>query len=374
MYQNYKVFSCDSHVFEPVDLYHQRIEERFKPRLPHEVEADGVKWRMTEGHAPSRLKKPPMEGLDAVRDEAGGFIGEKRREDLRKDGVDLSVCYPNRAFSLLATNDGEFQLAIARVFNDWILETDLARMSDDFVLSAILPPKDVVRARAELVRIANSGKFKGLFMPSWIEGQPYAGSSIYDPLWATIEEIGLPVLFHAGVGIDPRTARGDGGAIINYVRAITICSEPVLQLCSSGILERFPKIKFALIESQMSWLPGILHLMDEGYHKHHMWVRPKLPMLPSDYFRRQGHVMWMDDEPGLQMREYIGMDSILWGDDYPHHEGTWPNSAEVFDRSLSGLSDDDKRKLLWDNAARLFNVDPTTHEPAPAGASLPADR
>ena len=79
--------------------------------------------------------------------------------------------------------------------------------------------------------------------------------------------------------------------------------------------------------------------------------------------------MWMDDEPGLQMREYIGMDSILWGDDYPHHEGTWPNSAEVFDRSLSGLSDDDKRKLLWDNAARLFNVDPATHDPATATAS-----
>ena len=356
MYEQFKVLSCDSHVTEPLKLYEERVDERFRPRLPREVDVDGVRWRMTEGHAPSRLPVPSLDGIGQERTDGGTFVGKDRAEAMDRDGVDMCVCYPNRGFSLLATNDGEFQLAIARVYNEWVLETDLAEMPDRFILTAMLPPKDVVRARAELERVAKTGHFKGLFMPSWIEGQPYAGNSIYDPLWATIQETGLPVLFHAGVGIDPRTARGDGGAIINYVRALTICAEPIMQLCASGILERFPRLKFAVIESQMSWLPGILHTMDEGYHKHHMWVRPKLPMLPSDYFRRQGHVMWMDDEPGLRMRDYIGIDNIIWGDDYPHHEGTWPDSAQVFDRSLAGMGDSDKEKLLWSNAAGLLAI------------------
>ena len=333
MYKQFKVFSCDSHIMEPLNLYEERVEERFRPRLPKIVDVDGVKWQMTEGHKPSRVHAPPLEGISQERSQGGTFDGKDRASAMDRDGIDVCVCYPNRAFSLLATNDGEFQLAIARAYNDWVLETGLADMPDRFVLPAMLPVKDIIRARAELERVAKGGKLRGLFMPTWIEGQPYAGTSAYDPLWAAIQETGMPMLFHCGVGTDPRTARGEGGAIINYVRAILLCAEPIMQLCSSGILERFPRLKFAVIESQMSWLPGVLYLMDEAHEKHHMWARPRLPMLPSEYFRRQGHVMWMDDQPGLEMRDYIGMDSIVWGNDYPHHEGTWPYSEELFDRS-----------------------------------------
>ena len=166
MYQQFKVLSCDSHVMEPLKLYEERIDERFRPRLPQEVEVDGVKWRMTERHTPSRLRVPSLEGIDRERNDGGTFVGRDRAEAMDRDGVDMSVCYPNRGFGLLASNDGEFQLAIAQVYNEWVLETDLAEMPDRFILTAMLPPKDVVRARSELDRVAKTGRFKGLFMPA----------------------------------------------------------------------------------------------------------------------------------------------------------------------------------------------------------------
>ena len=102
---------------------------------------------------------------------------------------------------------------------------------------------------------------------------PNYNQKVYDPMWALIEETGMPVTFHIGTGRDPRAASREGGAVINYVaHALVQAIEPVTSLCASGVLERFPKIKFAAIESGIGWVPWMLDAMDEGYIKHHMWA------------------------------------------------------------------------------------------------------
>ena len=95
--------------------------------------------------------------------------------------------------------------------------------------------------------------------------------------------------------------------------------------------------------------------MDEAYRKHHFWVRPKLAMLPSEYFRAHGFASFQEDPPGLELAERYGLiDCIMWGNDYPHHEGTWPHSAEAIERTMGGLTDQQRAKVLGLNAARFF--------------------
>src|SRR5262249_39393698 len=92
----------------------------------------------------------------------------------------------------------------------------------------------------------------------------------FDPLWAAIAETGMPISFHVGTGKDPRTASGNGGAVINYVvHALSTAIEPVVQLCSSGALERHPDLRFVTVEAGIGWLAWTLWAADEGYHKHH---------------------------------------------------------------------------------------------------------
>ena len=95
--------------------------------------------------------------------------------------------------------------------------------------------------------------------------------------------------------------------------------------------------------------------MDEAYLKHHFWVRPKLAKLPSEYFRLHGLASFGEDRPGLDLIESHGLvDNVMWANDYPHHEGSWPHSAEAIERTMSHLSEAARAKVLGLNAAKFF--------------------
>jgi predicted TIM-barrel fold metal-dependent hydrolase len=102
----------------------------------------------------------------------------------------------------------------------------------------------------------------------------------------------------------------------------------------------------------------VLDAMDEAYKKHHFWVRPKLKHLPSEYFRMHGFASFQEDAAGLTLVErYDLTGNFMWGNDYPHHEGTWPHSAEAIERTMAGLSETTRAKVLGLNAARFFKFD-----------------
>jgi predicted TIM-barrel fold metal-dependent hydrolase len=181
----------------------------------------------------------------------------------------------------------------------------------------------------------------------------------FDPLWAAIEETGLPITFHISTGRDPRAARGNGGAVVNYVsHSLSPTIEPVANLCASGVLERFRTLRFATIEAGIGWLPWLLDAMDEAYRKHHFWVRPKLAMLPSEYYRLHGFSSFQEDRAGLDLAEkYRLTGNFMWANDYPHHEGTWPHSAQAIERTMGGLSEESRAKILGLNAARFLDLE-----------------
>ena len=370
----YLMISTDTHISEPADLWAKRIDKKYRHRLPRvEVDEDGVKWQVAEGYRPTKIRDIKLEGDDLERSTrgTGGFSAEgviemglaERQQDLDRDGVDAETIYPNKGLAMWATPDPVFAMAMCRVYNDWAWEMFGAH-NDRMAPIACLATGDLDGSIAEVHRVAKLG-FRGLTLsakPLWGPNdpdQPNYNHPEFELLWAAIEETGLPITFHVSTGRDPRGAHGDGGAVINMVvHSFVPTMEPAVNLCASGVLERFPGIRFATIEAGIGWIPWMLSVMDEAYLKHHMWAVPKLKALPSEYFRRHGFASFQEDAPGIDLaRKYDLVDNLLWANDYPHQEGTWPHSAEAIERTMGGLTDDERAKILGLNAARLFNFD-----------------
>ena len=353
--------SADGHVQEPRDLWQVRMDEKYQERLPGIVMIPGQgSFQKTEGfREPLKLQDLTFEGEDLLRNQSGK-TPEGRIADLAADGVDAEVMFPNKGLTMWATKDPVFSGAMCRAYNDWAWEY-FGPFNDRLAAMACIAPAEIDAAIAEIERCAAMG-FRGLSLPCKpVFGAPDHTELNYnlrefDPLWACISDVGLPVTFHVSTGRDPRTSRSRGGAIINYaVHSLAPTIEPIANLCASGVAEQFPKLRFGSIEAGIGWVAWALQAMDEAFRKHHMFVRPKLDMLPSEYFKRQGFASFQDDKAGLDLaREHGLINNFLWANDYPHHEGSWPHSAEAIERTMGGLTDAERARILGLNSAEIF--------------------
>ncbi|HXW85468.1 MAG TPA: amidohydrolase family protein [Candidatus Binataceae bacterium] len=368
----YFMVSADCHAMEPPNLWKDRLEKKFADRLPKiEIDANGVKWMVSEGWSRSRLLDVPLEGEDNIRNKSGSDPA-LRLQDLDRDGVDVEVIFPNRGLQMWATPDPEFADAQCRVFNDWAAEF-YGPIKDRCVPMAAIATARVEDAVREIQRAAKLG-FKGVTLPCKpIFGghdprHPNYNFGIYDTMWAAIQDANLAITFHVSTGRDPRAARKDGGAVINYVsHSLAPTIEPVANLCASGVIERFPKLRFASIEAGIGWVAWALHAMDEAYLKHHMWAYPKLKQMPSEYFHSNGFSSFQEDPAGLDLAEKHNLArNFMWANDYPHHEGSWPHSAEAIERQMGHLSEESRANILGLNAARCFNLDVRRRVPMPS--------
>ena len=378
--RKYFMVSSDTHLAPPSKLFHERIEEKYRSRLARvEVDAEGVKWMIgLDNGRREKIHEVPMEGEDKYRSVAGGSRAQiatpgqvddsairLRIADQLADGVDGELIFPNGAGQFVfGTSDTDFSAALCRVYNNWAWE--LCGPYKDFSNpAACIPSSSVENAVAEIQRVAKMG-YRVLTLPC----KPIWGPSdvahinynlpVFDPMWAAIQDADMAFTFHVSTGRDPRTSRGNGGAVINYViHSLTPTFEPAANICASGVLDRFPKLRFALIEAGVGWIPWMMDAMDEAYKKHHFWVRPKLKQgLPSDYFRMAGASTFSEDVAGLELVEkYRLQDNMLWANDYPHHEGTWPHSAAAIERQMGHLPEKTRAKILGLNAARMFKFD-----------------
>ena len=357
----YLMVSADTHANEPADLWAKRIEPEYRDRIPHiETDAKGDMWNVVEGYRPTKIRIAAMVGQDKERNGSGATI-EGRQADHKRDGIDAEVIFPNKGLAMWATPDPVFAMAQCRVWNTWAWEF-YGPNNDTMSPMAALGTGDIPGTLAEIERVAKLG-FRGLTLPckpifgSHDVDDPNYNLPMYDPMWALLEEVNLPITFHVSTGRDPRASKGNGGAVINYVsHSLSPTIEPMANLCSSGVLERFPKIKFALIEAGIGWIPWALEAMDEAYRKHHFWVRPKMQGLPSDYFKQHGAAAFQEDPVGLALVEQFGLtDNMMWANDYPHHEGTWPHSAAAIERTMSGIGEETRAKILGLNANRVFD-------------------
>jgi predicted TIM-barrel fold metal-dependent hydrolase len=375
--KKYFMISCDTHLAPPGKLFHERVDPKFHSRLARvEVDADGTKWTVgVDNGRREKIFEVPMEGEDKYRSMAGGSrivtgVADNaairlRIADQLADGIDGEVIFPNGlAQAVFGTTEPELSLALTQAYNDWAWEM-CGPYKDYCNPAATIATNNVDNAVAEIERVVKMGyriltlPCKPIFGPSDPSHLNYNHPS-FDRMWAAIQDADVAFTFHVSTGRDPRTSRGAGGAIVNYlIHSLLPTIEPMANLCASGVLDNFPKLRFALIETGIGWLPWALAAMDEAYLKHHFWVRPKLKHgLPSDYFRACGGATFSEDQAGLDLIEKHNLESnALWANDYPHHEGTWPHSAQAIEREMSSVKEETRAKVLGLNAAKMFKFD-----------------
>ena len=357
-----KAISADSHVQEN-DNFEDRVPAEYRARLPHVETREEGEYFISEGRY-DRRDDLADEGIteddlnrEFRQDPSGGTDIEHRLKDQARDGVVGEVIYPNNLLHLFAARDPQFQLTVAQAYNDWTADL-FGSHSDRFAPAAAVPVIDVDAAVKEVYRVADMG-FNLISSPIHLKYQPY-NLPVYGPLWDALEDTGMPLSLHFATGSEDRNHdAGDQkyGGFLTYM--ITAMSEGVYPAChfvSSGIFQRHPNLHMVVVECGAGWLPWVLYTLDDQYERKHMWIEPKLEMKPSELFKRQGHTTFSDDLVALQMLDFLGAEALLWGSDYPHDEGTFPHSQEVIEKTFKGVSEEDKRKIVYSNSCLVVRL------------------
>ena len=344
------LISADSHVTEPIELYEERVDARFRDRVPRIVERDGWRTLVAESVTPRKLMTVSELDLAVV----GGSDPDQRRREQAQDGVTAEVVYPNWALTVVFVGDPELQMAIAGAYNDWAC--DHLMHEHRSLPVAMVPMADVDAAIAEARRCAGLG-FRALSLPARVEQAEY-NDPRYDPFWSCATELGLPLTFHSGTGHDPRMVRGPGANVMNYVLAAQMDGPRVLlSLAAGGVLDRFPALRVVVVETGASWLGWVMTQADEVYVDHARFSKVQLSAKPSEFIRRQCAATFMVDPVAVRNRDVTGTGVLMWGNDYPHPEGTWPNSAPAVAEQFDGVGEADRAAILGGNAASVFGFD-----------------
>jgi predicted TIM-barrel fold metal-dependent hydrolase len=350
-YRDAVFISTDSHVTEPITLYADGVPAEYHDRVPRIVERDGWRTLLVEGLDPRRLM-PASELAEAV---IGDVDAASRFTDQERDGVRAEVIFPTFALqACFSAEDAGLQAALCRAYNEWAM--DVLGNEHRLLPVGLVSMLDIDAGIEQAQALATAG-CRALFLPARVPQRPYNDPE-YDRFWAVAEELALPLTFHSGTGHEPRIARGPGGAVINYLLGAQLDGPMVLlMLAAGGALDRFPDLRVVTVETGAAWLGWIMTQADTIYEDHSMFARPKLSMKPSELIRRQCHATFMFDPVAINNRHITGVETLMWGNDYPHPEGTWPISQEVAAKQFADVDDDEFRAIVAGTAAAVFGFD-----------------
>jgi uncharacterized protein len=158
-----------------------------------------------------------------------------------------------------------------------------------------------------------------------VKGKPSYHEPVYDKMWAALEELNLPVGVHSGADDEP-LAIESGIPLHAQVcdNKMFMMQRSLALLITSAVPQRFPKLRFVIVEGGIGWIAAQLRFMDHWWEDHHRWMEPRLEEPPSAYYQRQFWATFEDDRAGILTRHLLNIDHLMWGSDYPHTEGTFP--------------------------------------------------
>jgi predicted TIM-barrel fold metal-dependent hydrolase len=286
----------------------------------------------------------------------GAYDPAARLRDLDEQGVLAELIFPSVALWIYRMRQPDLARACATVYNDWCSATFNA-FSPRTIGVAALPALDTQDCVGELQRCADLG-FRAVMLPSTApDGRPYHHNEIWEPVWEAAAAAGVPVSFHIGTGDETVVARGPGGALINYVETTYPAMRVVSSLVSAGVLDRHPGLRVFVAEGGASWLPALADRLDEAFRQHGRWVRPQLSELPSHFIREQVYASFQHDKSAIVATTAMGYRNVMWGTDYPHLEGTWPNTQQVVEDLFADVPTDATDRICVGAFSELFGVD-----------------
>lgn len=342
--------SADSHLLEPDDLWVTRLPTRLRDRAPRTEKTEKYEIVYVDG---KQIDRQLNDFMEAIRPPGATDLGI-RLKDLDQEGVWSQVAFPSMGFWSVNIDDSELAREVTRAWNDWAVE-EVISQTERILPSAILPIVEVVDAVAELQRAADLG-FQLAFLPTGTRpGREWANDE-WEPLWAAAEEAGMVLGFHIGTGAETVVYRGPGAAVVNYVETTYNGMRVVNHLVAGGALDRHSDLNIFIAEGGAGWVPALGDRMDEAYRQHGMFVRPKLERLPSEIVASQVYTSFQHDKTGVSVVAGMGYQNVMWGDDYPHLEGTYGHTQETLHDLFDGVSAEVRHRVTFGAFEELFRV------------------
>ena len=355
-------YSADSHVVEPPEVFEGL--ERFGERAPRIVKdppgREGIyvvfPTREREiplpvgrfGIAGARLDDPETQerikhGWDRINPGVRDPVARLTEQD--QDQIVGEVMYPSINMFTFSLPDREVCHAVFQRHNDWIVDYT-SHAPARLIAAACIPLPDVEASLAELDRMLKKG-VQALAIPCTAPPDKPYSDPIYEPFWSAVEEAGLPLSMHIFCGAEwGMSLPSYWNGVSSYALALSAIAWTVETLPAS-VTWYVP----------LGWMAHWLQRLDHAVYRVPNEVSPQLTMKPSEYFQRNFYATFEDDELGVRTRDVIGVDRLLWGNDYPHHDSIWSNSVAVIDEIMQGVPEDEVRKMTWDNVIKLYNLD-----------------
>ena len=379
--RGFRVADSDMHVLEPPDLWQRYIAPEWRHIAPAGLTDMRRDMRVrVKSHVLLRLgpARPvanetgapwsPEQNQALARAEQRGWDATSQVDAMDQEGLDVAVLFPSRGLFVLGLDsprvmgvdglEAEFAAAIARAYNDWL--GDFCREQPSRMFGAgMVAPHDVESAVTETRRCVEQLGFKAIFLaPGCVNRRPWH-DRYYDPLWAECERLDIPVTFHGGgqTWLKPDFSL----EVLDKLMMWHTFGQPLgvmfvaVSLTGGGVFERFPRLRVGLLEGNCSWAPWLFYRLDEHWEWVGRYEVPELQRKPSEAFRSNCFLaVEADEAPVRQYIESFGDENLVFSTDYPHADSKYPHAVETF-LNLP-LSDTSKRRILWDNCARLYRL------------------
>ena len=400
-----KIISVDDHLVEPPELFLDALPEQFKSRAPH-VERrpgrwvktpkglalafddhpdnrlgdfwiyDDLLWPLTAGYAAiGELRK--LNALAPVTyDEINPACHRlsERLKAMDSVGVEGSLCFPTMprfcGQHFAERPDKAFALICLQAYNDWILDVWCAGAGYGRMIPVtVIPLWDAELAAAEVRRCAAKGA-RGI---SFSECPPRLGlpsihSGYWNPVLAACDETGLVVNMHIGTSSRVPSTGPDSPHSVEIGLIFQNSQAALVDWLTSGLLEKYPRLKIALSEGQVGWMPYVIDRLDSVWERSELYedhMHDRVPRRPSEYIRGRVYGCLFDDIVGLRNRDALGMSQLMFEVDFPHADSTFPYTREVAARLVAdaGLDEDETRALVRGSAIECYNLEPLGLKP-----------
>ena len=375
----YRVISADCHIdliWLPPDLFTSNATLHLKDRMPYVNDGPkGPVWVTKNGstlglmngmgsagreYVPGQIRRSDRMAATGLYEDGKDGIRritdpELRLKDQDRDGIQAEVLY-----GILGTtqrlNDPEAATEVMRIYNEWL--ADFCQTHPDrYAGLACIPNQSTDAAVKEVERVMKRGGVRGLDVANSVD-MPPLWDPRWIPLWDVANEARLPVHFHTVGGklpdfrsYEPIVARA---AFAVHITGFQIHMATILMsLIFGGVLERYPEMKVVIGESGIGWIPYLLDHMDLEWEDQFRDL--PLKMKPSGYWRRQCRATYQTDRIGIKLLDELGPETIMWGSDFPHPDGVWPDSQEFIEKDLGHLPSDIRHRIVCKNAVELYD-------------------
>ena len=373
--------SVDDHICEPAEMFDAHVPARYRDQMPRVVDLPGGSQQWYYGDVMGRNlglnavagKPPEMFNVNPTRYEdmrPGCYDVHERVRDMSAGGQLAGLNFPNwTGFSGQVLNlgpDRDVNLVMIRAYNDWHVDEWCAAYPGRFIPCGLLPLFDAEEAAIEVRRLAGKGCHAVTFSENPAAfGMPSIHADSWDPLFAACCDTGTVLCCHVGSSSKAAPVAADAPVPIPMTLSSVMSIFTLGDLLWANFWHRFPRLRFALSEGDVGWIPYFLQRAEHTLRRHNAWMRHDLPqgLTPTELFHERIVCCFIEDHVGLELLDRLNPDNVCWESDYPHSDSAWPNAPEYLAEMFVGIDDDTVAKITYANAMRHFQFDPFAHRP-----------